>query len=77
LWNLGIADMPGDDEFPSLVRGIPVFDPGTLRVTAPGSAFAALLGKRFREDQLVREIRRQTGGSFESALPGYTRVIGE
>ena len=77
MWDLGIADMPGEDEFLSLVRGIPVFDPGTIRVTAPGSAFATLLGKRFREDQLAREIRRQTGGSFKPALPGYIRVIGE
>lgn len=75
--DLGIADMPGENEFPSLVRGMPVFDPGTLRVTAPESAFAALLGKRFKEDQLAREIRRQTGGSFEPALAGYTRVLRE
>jgi GTP-binding protein EngB required for normal cell division len=75
--DLGMADTPGEDEFLSLVRGMPVFDPGTLRVKAPGSAFAALLGKRFKEDQLAREIRRQTGESFEPALTGYTRVIRE
>lgn len=75
--DLGIADMPGENDFPSLVRGMPVFDPGTIHVTAPGSAFAAVLGKRFREDLLAREIRRQTCGSFEPALAGYTRVLRE
>ena len=65
----GSADMPGDDEFPSLVRGMPLFDPGTIRVTVPKSSYTALLGRRFEEEHLVRHIRQQVGGSFELRLP--------
>jgi GTP-binding protein EngB required for normal cell division len=75
--DLGIADRPGDDEFPSLVRGMPVFDPGTIRVTALKSSYAALLGKKFAEDQLARHIRQQLGGSFEPALASYIKVLKE
>ena len=75
--NLGSADMPGDDEFPSLVRGMPVFDPGTIRVTPSKSAFTALLGQRFAEEQLARHIHRQLGESFEPALASYIRVLKE
>jgi hypothetical protein len=75
--DLGIADMPGDDEFPSLVRGMPVFDPGTIPVTALKSSYAALLGKRFEEEQMVRDIRKQLRGSFEPALASYIKVLKE
>ena len=75
--NLGSADMPGDDEFPSLVRGMPVFDPGTIRIIAPKSSYAALLGQQFAEEQLARHIRRQLGESFEPTLASYIRVLKE
>ena len=75
--DLGIADMPGDDEFPSLVRGMPVFDPGTIRVTALKSSYAALLGRRFEEEQMARHIRQQLGESFEPALASYIKVLNE
>lgn len=75
--DLGIADMPGDDEFPSLVRGMPVFDPGMIRITAPKSSYAALLGKRFEEEQMVRDIRQQLSRSFEPALASYIKVLKE
>jgi len=75
--DLGITDMPGDDEFTSLVRGMPVFDPGTIRVTAIKSSYAALLGGGFERDQMIRHIRQQIGGAFEPALASYTRVLKE
>ena len=75
--DLDVADVPGDDEFPSLVRGMPVFDPGTIHVTASKSAFTALLGQRFAEEQLARHIHRQLGDSFEPALASYIRVLKE
>jgi GTP-binding protein EngB required for normal cell division len=75
--DLGISDIPGEDEFPSLIRGMPVFDPGTIHVNAPRSAFGALLGKRVEEEQLARQIRQQIGRSFEPALASYTRVLKE
>jgi len=75
--DLGIADMPADDEFPSLVRGMPVFDPGAMRVTALKSSYAALLGKRFEKEQMVRDIRQQLSGSFEPALASYIKILKE
>jgi hypothetical protein len=75
--DLGIADMPGDDEFPSLVRGMPVFDPGTIHITALKSSYAALLGRRFEEEQMLRDIRQQLSGSFEPALASYIKVLNE
>lgn len=75
--DLGIADIPGDDEFSSLVRGMPIFDPGTIRVTAIKTSYAALLGGQFERDQMIRHIRQQIGGTFEPALASYTRVLKE
>jgi hypothetical protein len=75
--DLGIADKPTDGEFLSLVREMPVFDPGTIRMSAPKSSFAALLGKRFEEGQLARQIHRQIKGALEQALASYTRVLKE
>lgn len=75
--DLGIADKPTDGEFLSLVREMPVFDPGTIRIAAPKSSFSALLGKRFEEEQLARQIHRQIGVPLEQALASYSRVLKE
>jgi hypothetical protein len=75
--DLGISDKPTDGEFLSLVREMPVFDPGTIRMSSLKSSFSALLGKRFEEDQLARQIHRQIGGPLEQALASYTRVLKE
>lgn len=75
--DLGIDDMPDDDEFASLVRGMPVFDPGAFPVRILKSPFHNLLGKRFAEEQLATQIRHQLGKSFEQALASYTRVLKE
>lgn len=75
--DLCVADKPADSEFLSLVREMPVFDPGMIKIAAPKSSFAAFLGKRFEEEQLARQIQRQIGRSLEQALASYTRVLNE
>ncbi len=45
--DLAIADVPGDNEFLSLVRNMPSFDPGKIHVTVPIYRFIALFGNRF------------------------------
>lgn len=75
--DLCIADKPAEGEFLSLVREMPVFDPGTIHMNALKSPFAALLGKRFEKEQLARQIQRQIGGPLEEALARYTRVLKE
>jgi hypothetical protein len=75
--DLGIADMPRGDEFLSLVRGMPAFDFGTIHVTAPKSAFTALLGRQYAENHMAEHIRQQLGEPFNQALASYLRLLQE
>ena len=75
--DLGIADMPGGDEFLSLVRGMPVFDIGTIHVTPQKSAFSALLGKHYAENNMAEHIRQQLGEPFRQAFASYLRLLQE
>lgn len=75
--DLGIADMPCGDEFLSLVRNMPVFDPGAIHVTVPKSAISALLGRHYAENQMADHIRRQLGEPFSQALTSYLRLLQE
>lgn len=75
--DLCITDKPADDEFLSLVREMPVFNPGTIRIIAQKTSIAALLGKRYEEEQLAHQIQRQIGRPLEQALASYTRVLKE
>jgi GTP-binding protein EngB required for normal cell division len=73
--DLGNADMPGDDEFLSFVRGMPVFDPGTISISPGRSPFAALLGKRFAHAQLADQIRQELGKPLRQAILFYEKVL--
>ena len=75
--DLGIADMPSGDEFLSLVRGMPVFDMGTIDVTVPKPAFASLLGRQYAENHMAEQIRQQLGEPFRQALASYLRLVQE
>jgi GTP-binding protein EngB required for normal cell division len=75
--DLGIADMPGGDEFLSLVRNMPVFDPGPIHLTAPKSAISALLGRSCTDNYTADYIRRQLGEPFTKALASYLRLLQE
>ena len=75
--DLGIADMPGEDEFQSLVRDMPVFDLGTISASVSRSTYAALFGRRFAENQLANRIRQQLGEPFGQALASYSGVLKE
>lgn len=74
---LEISDIPGKDEFLSSIRNMPVFDPGTIHITAQKSVYAALLGKRYAEKELAQQIRQQLGESFENALSSYLKLLRE
>jgi GTP-binding protein EngB required for normal cell division len=73
--DLAIADVPGDNEFLSLVRDMPSFDPGTIHVTVP--IFTALLGNRFGKKLLARKIRRQFAKSSGPVFAGYFGTLKE
>jgi len=70
------GNLKNADEMP-LVREIPVFDPGTIHVTAPKSTFSAFLGRQFGKNPMAERIRRQLGESFEPALARYIRILKE
>jgi hypothetical protein len=75
--DLGLAQIPGDDEFQSIVRGTPVFDPQPFSIAISRSSFSALLGRRFRERQVARNITHQLGQSFQEALDNYWKALKE
>jgi GTP-binding protein EngB required for normal cell division len=75
--DLGIADMPREDEFLSLVRGMPVFDPGTIHIPVPKSTISALLGRSYTDNCTADYIRRQLGEPFSQALASYLRLLQE
>ena len=75
--DLGIADMPCGDEFLSLVRNMPVFDPGAIHVTVPKSAISALFGRHYTDNYAAEHIRRQLGEPFSRALTSYLRLLQE
>ncbi len=75
--DLGLAQIPGDDEFQSIVRGTPVFDPQPFSIAISRSSFSALLGRRFRERQGARNITHQLGQSFQEALDNYWKAVKE
>jgi GTP-binding protein EngB required for normal cell division len=75
--DLAIADVPGDNEFRSLVRDMPSFDPGKIHVTVPIYRFIALLGNRFGKKLLARKIRRQFAKSSGPVFAGYFRILTE
>jgi len=75
--DLGLAHIPGDDEFQSVIRGTPVFDPQPFAITVSRPTFSGLLGRRFAESQVARHITRQLGQSIQEALEIYWRMLKE
>jgi GTP-binding protein EngB required for normal cell division/uncharacterized protein YukE len=75
--DLAIADVPGDNEFHSLVRDMPSFDPGKIHVTVPPYAFTAMLGTHLGEKLVAGKLHRQFDESFGSIIAGYFRLLKE
>ena len=72
---LTIAEIPEKDEFRSYIRNMPVFDPGIIQVSVQKSMYSSLLGKKFAEKELAKQIRQQLGRSFEEALSSYLNLL--
>ncbi len=73
--DLGLADAPNDDEFQSVIRGAPLFDPQPFKIEVSRPAISGLLGHRFAERQLARRISRQLGEPFHAALSVYWKLV--
>ena len=75
--DLAIADVPGEDEFQSLVRGTPIFNPGILVVSVARPRFSALFGRRFAEKQLAKRLHHELGEPLNKTLGNYADVLRE
>lgn len=75
--DLGIADMPSDDEFPSLVRGTPVFDPGANSARVSRPKIALIFGKQYAERRVARRLFNELGEPVYKALSIYSGVLKE
>ena len=75
--DLRIADMPGDDEFRSLVRGTPVFEMGSISASISRPTIALLFGTRFAEKRLAHRLYKQLGDRVFRALNIYSGALKE
>lgn len=75
--DLGLVHIPEADEFQSIIRGTPVFDPQPFSIAISRSSFSVLLGRQFEEWQVARKITRQLGQSFQEALHNYWMALND
>jgi hypothetical protein len=76
-FDLGLAHGPSYEEFQSVIRGTPVFDPQPCVIALPRPSFSRLVGWRFAKWQLTRQIKRQLGQSFQAGLDVHWRLLKE
>ena len=75
--DLGIADIPSEDEFQSLIRGTPVFEIGSLSAAVSRPTLALLFGTQFAEKRLARQLYKQLGDRVYNALKIYSGALKE
>ena len=73
--DLGLPHAPGEDEFQSVMRGAPMFDPQPFTISISRPSFSSLLGHRFAERRLARRIEDQLGKPFLDALDIYWKLL--
>jgi hypothetical protein len=73
--DIGLADVPGDGEFQSAIRGTPIFDPQQFAIVVSRPSISMLLGRRFAERQLAARIERQLGEPFRESVDAYWRLL--
>jgi hypothetical protein len=75
--DLSVADMPSDDEFQSVIRGTPVFDPGANSARVFRPQIALIFGKQYAERRLARRLFNQLGEPVYKTLSIYSGVLKE
>ena len=75
--DLNIGDMPGDEEFQSLVRGTPVFDARSVSASASRPTIALLFGTQFAKRRLAKGLYKQLGDQVYISLNIYSGALKE
>ena len=73
--DLEIPNAPAEDEFPSLVRGAPVFESPAFNWAVSRPRLASLLGERLAERAIERQISSKLPASFYTACQTYWHVL--
>lgn len=69
------ADMPGDGEFSSFLREMPVLDFGTVTLIVNRPRMAFLLGQGFAKKWTARKLARSVGPHIVRALHAYRQLV--
>jgi GTP-binding protein EngB required for normal cell division len=72
---MGSSDRPAPDEFLTMFRGLPVFDPGVISYSPSRPAMAAVLGEQYALNYQVTRIRETLSTQIEQPYKSYVRVL--
>ncbi len=73
--DLGMFDAPGEDEFPSIVRGSPIFEAPGFRIELSRPSLVRLFGRNAAEQSVAKQISRQLPRSFYAAVEAYWQTV--
>lgn len=72
---LEISDSPNEDEFTSLVRNLPIFDPPQWMANIKRPSLALLLGTKFAQGQLRSRLSGKIEPKLHAELETYSRFV--
>jgi GTP-binding protein EngB required for normal cell division len=72
---LGMSDSPGENEFQSVVRGSPVFESPSFRISLSRPRVVRLFGQNAAERAVAKQISRQLPPSFYAAIEAYWKLV--
>jgi hypothetical protein len=72
---LGIPDKPNHEEFVSVVRELPVFDPPLSKLEMSKPVSLTFLGERMVHGMVRRKLVRDLGPQLASALKTYVGLL--
>jgi GTP-binding protein EngB required for normal cell division len=73
--NLGISDSPGENEFQLVVRGAPVFESPSFRISLSRPGVTRLFGQSTAERTVAKQISRRLPQSFYVAIEAYWNLM--
>jgi GTP-binding protein EngB required for normal cell division len=72
---LEIEDVPSEQEFSSVVREMPAFDPGHLNVSLRRPILLVLLGEKVYGSLVTRRLAGMIGGQLTRSLSAYRALL--